>query len=192
MTPTWAVVLVGVVSGALASFVTAIVTASHERAAEFRERMLNAADEFSTAAIVALQQTRDVAGKIEDPTTPLRDPGSGFFGAEISTRLDAANQAVDDVFAKQARVHLLFADSSPATVASLGVLAHLRNMLMALESRPDSIRNNTVRAIYSANFSGTQEQHVKFNQAALVALQETWWDRLLERWRLRRRAKKES
>jgi hypothetical protein len=64
-------------------------------------------------------------------------------------------------------------------------------MLMALESRPNSIRDNTVRAIYSRNFTGTQEEHVKFNQAALVALQETWWDRLLERW-LRRRSKKES
>lgn len=94
MTPTWAVVLVGITSGALASLVTALVAASHERAAEFRERMLNAADEFSTAAIVALQQARDVAGKIEDPRTPLRDPGSGFFGAEVSARLDAATQAV--------------------------------------------------------------------------------------------------
>jgi hypothetical protein len=45
-------------------------------------------------------------------------------------------------------------------------------------------------AIYSRNVSGTQEQHVKFNQAALVALQQTWWDRLRERWELRRRSRK--
>jgi hypothetical protein len=189
MTPTWAVILVGVTSGALASLVTAIVTASHERAAEFRERMLNAADELSTAAIVALQQIRDTASEIKQFNGPL--VASGSFKPEIKTLLDQANKAVDDVFAKQAGVHLLFADESAATVASVGVTAHLRNMLMALDQHPDSINNHMQMSLYSRNFSGTQEEHVKFNQAAL-ALQETWWDRLLERWRLRRRSKKES
>jgi hypothetical protein len=63
-------------------------------------------------------------------------------------------------------------------------------MLMALENPPDSIRNPKVRAIYSQNFNGTQDHHVKFNKAALLALQQTWWDRLRERWALRRRSKK--
>jgi hypothetical protein len=63
-------------------------------------------------------------------------------------------------------------------------------MLMALENPPNSIRDPTLRAIYSRNFTGTQEQHVEFNRAALVALQQTWWDRLRERWELRRRSKK--
>lgn len=63
---------------------------------------------------------------------------------------------------------------------------------MALETRPDSIRDRKVRAIYSQSWSEAQEQHVKFNSAALAALQETWWDRLLERWKLRRRSKKET
>jgi hypothetical protein len=75
-------------------------------------------------------------------------------------------------------------------MASVGVTAHLRNMLMALENPGTSIRDRTVMAIYSRNFSGTQEQHVKFNQAALVALQQTWWDRLRERWELRRWSRK--
>jgi hypothetical protein len=167
------------------------VTASHERAAEFRERMLNAADEFSTAAIVALQQARAVAGEIIDPRTPLLNEKNAFT-AKTKARLDEVNKTVDDVFAKQARVHLLFADSSPATIASVGLTEHLRNMLMALENPPDSIRDNKVRAIYSRNFSGAQEQHVKFNSAALAALQETWWDRLLERWKQRRQSKKEA
>jgi hypothetical protein len=191
MTPTWAVILVGLAGGVIGSAVTTLLTISHERAAEFRSHMLNAADDFSTAAIVALQQTRDVAGEITDPRTPLIEEGElNVFTAEIKARLDSANKTVDDAFAKQARVHLLFADSSPTTMASVGVTAHLRNMLMALESPPQSIRDTTVRAIYSRNFTGTQEQHVKFNQAALVALQQTWWDRLRERWDLRRRSKK--
>jgi PleD family two-component response regulator len=88
MTPTWAVILVGVTSGALGSLVTAVVTASHERAAEFRTRMLNAADEFSTAAIVASQQTRDTAGAVKDAKAPLVDD-TGAFRSEIKTLLEA-------------------------------------------------------------------------------------------------------
>ena len=190
MTPTWAVVLVGITSGALASLVTALVTASHERAAEFRERMLNAADEFSTAAIVALTQVRDTAGGIKQFNAPLF--ASGSFKPEIKALLDQANKAVDDVFAKQSRVHLLFADRSPTTMASGAVTTHLRNMMMALEGRSDSINDHAREAMYARNFSGVQAEHMKFNSAALAALQETWWDRLLERWKLRRRSKKEA
>jgi hypothetical protein len=102
--------------------VTAIVTASHERAAEFRERMLNAADDFSTAAIVALQQVREVASEIKGAKEPLVDGMPPSFKPEIKTLLDQANKAVDDVFAKQARVHLLFGDESRTTIASVGCL----------------------------------------------------------------------
>jgi len=56
-------------------------------------------------------------------------------------------------------------------------------MLMALDQPPDSINNHTNLVLYSRNFSGAQEQNEKFNSAALAALQETSWDRLLERWK---------
>jgi hypothetical protein len=191
MTPTWAVIVVGLTSGALGSLLTAGVTASHERAAEFRSKLLNAADEFSIATILALQKTRDAAGRILDAERPLVDH-AGRFKPEIQAELDAANGAVDDVFAKQARVHLLFGDQTPASIAGAGATAHLRNMLMALEHRPDSIHNHAPLVTYSRNFTGTQEQHEKFNLAALVVLQQTWWDRLRERWQLRRRSKRSS
>src|ERR1044072_5576652 len=101
MTPTWAVILVAFISGVLGSLLTAGATASHERAAEFRSRLLNAADEFSTAAIAALQQARNAAGEIRRTEGPLDDT-TGWFKAEIKTSLDAANDAVDEVFATQA------------------------------------------------------------------------------------------
>jgi hypothetical protein len=185
------VLLVGLGAGFLGAAVTTLLTISHERAAEFRSHQLNAADGFSTATILALQRVRDAAGEVMDAKGPLVEE-SGSFKAEIKTHLDAANQALDDAFAKQARVHLLFADWSPATIAAAGAMAHLRNMLMALEHRPDSIHNHAAMLTYSRNFSGTQEQHEKFNMAALTALQQTWWDRLRERWELRRRSKKAS
>ena len=117
---------------------------------------------------------------------------SGSFKPEVKSLLDQASKAVDDVFAKQARVHLLFAHESPTTFASIEVTQHLQKMMMALDRPPDSINNHAHLVFYSQNFSGAQEQHVKFNSAALAALQETWWDRLLERWHQRRRSKKES
>lgn len=39
--------------------------------------------------------------------------------------------------------------------------------------------------MYSRNFSGTQEQHAKFNVAALVAIEQTWWGRFRARRRRR-------
>jgi hypothetical protein len=149
--------------------------------------MLNAADEFSTGAISALQQARNAAGEVKKDDAPLDDE-TGWFRAEIKGHFDAANAAVDDVLAKQARVHLLFGDQSPSGIAAAGVTSQLRNMLMALEHRPDSIRDHAEMSRYSRNFGSTLEQQEKFNLAALVALQQTWWDRFRERRRLRRRS----
>jgi hypothetical protein len=181
VTPTWAVVLVGLAGGALGSLLTTLVTISHERGAELRAHMLNAADGFSTGAIAALQQARNAAGEIKKDDSPL-DDDSGWFRSDIKALLDAASGAVDDVLAKQARVHLLFGDQSPAGIAATGVASQLRNMMSALERRPDSIRGNQAMSMYSRNFDGTLQQHEGFNRAALASLRETWRDRLRKRW----------
>jgi hypothetical protein len=90
---------------------------------------------------------------------------------------DTANQAVDEVLAKQARVHLLFGDLTPAGISAAGVTSQFRNVLMALEHRPDSIRDHDAMSSYSRNFSRTLEQHETFNRAARTALTKTWWQR---------------
>ena len=185
MTPTWAVILVGLGSAILGSLLATMLTISHERAAELRGHMLSAADEFSTGAIAALQQARIVAGEVKNPATPIWDGMN--FEPEIQAHLDKANGAADEVLAKQARVHLLFGDQSPTGIAAAGVTSQLRNMQMALEHRPDSIRDRDAMSRYSQNFSRTLEQHERFNLAALVALQQTWWDRFRERRQLRKR-----
>lgn len=176
MTPTWAVILVGLAGGVLGSLITTLLTISHERATELRSHMLNAADDFSTGAISALQQARNAAGEIRKDDTPL-DDDTGWFRPEIRNLLDAANQVVDDVLAKQARVHLLYGDQSPAGIAAAGVTSQLRNVLMALEHRPDSIRGHEGMSMYSRSFSRVLEEHEGFNRAALTVLQQTWSDR---------------
>jgi hypothetical protein len=180
------VILVGLGSAILGTLVATLLTISHERAAELRAHMISAADDFSTGAISALQQARIAAGEVKkDPSRPLGD-GTNFT-PEIQAHLDKANGAVDEVLAKQARVHLLFGDQSPAGLAAAGVTSQLRNMLMALEHRPDSIRDPDEMSRYSRNFTSTLEQHERFNLAALVVLQQTSWDRFRERRRLRKR-----
>lgn len=81
---------------------------------------------------------------------------------------------MDDVLAKQARVHLVFGDDTPAGLAATGVASQLRNLLSALEHRPDSIRDHDAMSMYSRNFTGTLEQHEKFTRAARADLT---WDR---------------
>jgi hypothetical protein len=99
---------------------------------------------------------------------------------------DTANQAVDEVLAKQARVHLLFGDLTPAGISAAGVTSQFRNVLMALEHRPDSIRDHDEMSRYSRNFNGAREQHEEFNRTARDAFTETWWERLGGRLRVRR------
>jgi hypothetical protein len=185
MTPTWAVVLVGVVGGVLASLLTTTLTISHERASAIRPRMLDAADEFSTGTVAALQQARITAGEIKKDTSPIVD-ANGWFIPDIKSYLDAANNAVDDVLGRQARVHLLFGDRSPAGISAGGVIAHLRDIESALEHRPDSIRDHDEMSRYSRNFNGAREQHEEFNRTARDAFTETWWERLGGRLRVRR------
>jgi hypothetical protein len=177
MTPTWAVILVGIGGALLGSLVGTLLTISHERAAEFRAHQLNAADDFSTSAIAALQEARITAGEIKKDDASLNDT-TGWFRKEIRASLDAANIAVDAAIAKRARIGLLFGDPSPVAQAATGVTSQ--------------IRDREAMVAYSRGFDGTIEQHEKFNRAALVALNQTWWQRFQERRRLWKEAQTRS
>jgi hypothetical protein len=184
VTPTWAVILVGIGGALFGSLFGTLLTISHERAAEFRAHMLNAADDFSTGAITALHELRSAAGEIRKDDAPLDDPKTRWFRQEIRARLDAANQAVDDALARRARIDLLFGHTSPVAAAATAVTSQLRNMMSALDSRPDSVRDHDAMSEYSRGFEAAQKQHEQFNRAALAALNKTWWHRFRERQRL--------
>jgi hypothetical protein len=174
VTPTWVVILVGLLSGAIGSVSTALITISHERGAELRTHMLNAADEFSTQTIAALQSVRNAAGEILKDQTELLDDHTGWFIDEIQPYLDGANDSVDDALSKLARVHLLFGDDSEAGIAATDVTRHLRNLNQALEHRPESIREHEQMSRYSSNFDQVTKFHREFNRAALAALKPPW------------------
>jgi hypothetical protein len=167
MTSAWITVIVAIVSGLAGT----MLRISHDRGAELRSRMLNAADEFSIAVVAALSRMRNTAGEvIGAPPRPLiTRPYTVVFEKE----LDEVNDAVADALEKLARVHLLFGDLSNTGRTARAVVDHLRNMDMALNQRPDSIRTPKQRVLYNQNTEQAVANHGDFNRAALRALRDS-------------------
>jgi hypothetical protein len=196
MTPTWAVILVGLGSAVIGSLFTTLATISHERAAELRTRMLNAADEFSTGASAALQQMYVAANEIRREIE-LGRKGSGKrskatpvgeergFSPEIQAHLHKVDEAVDDAAAKQARIFLLFGNESPAGEAATHTMGHLRGAKWLLRDLEQTVR-------FDETHSSAYAQHQRFNRVALEAIERSFpsWHRYWERRRLRREAGK--
>src|SRR5262249_2725514 len=98
--------------------------------------MLNAADEFSTAASAAIQRMYVAGIEIRKDRTPQKGGGKRSkgtplgegrgFAPEIQTHLDKVSKAVDDAAAKQARINLLFGLKSPAGEAAGSTMYWLR------------------------------------------------------------------
>lgn len=94
--PVWAAVVVGLGSGLISSIVSTLLTISHERAAEFRSRMLQAAEDFLRRA----EAVRRLA----------RRPRDTAVGAPLDALLDGW----DDLVSAVVLVELLFGRDSEA------------------------------------------------------------------------------
>lgn len=170
MTPTWAVVLIGLGAGLLGT----LARASYERNAELRTRMLDAADDFSTGTMRALQQARNAAGTILKDKVPLLDPQTNWYREEIHAAVDALNDEISSTFARLGRVHLLFGDDTPTGIAASGVAERLRIMTIPIDRRPDSLRDHESMSDYSKAFDRVLELHASFNRAARSAITASW------------------
>jgi hypothetical protein len=93
--PVWGAIIVGLGSGLVSSIVSTLLTISHERAAEFRGRMLQAAEDFLRRA----EAVRRVARRPRDTT---------------GEPLDALLNAWDDLASAVILVELLFGRDSEA------------------------------------------------------------------------------
>lgn len=174
MTPTWVTVLVEVTAGVASGLLGTTLRISHDRGAELRSRMLSGADEFSIAVVAARQPMRSLAGWVlKWPHVQLVDPATGWYTAEFETKINVVNADIDEVLAKQTRVHPLLGDLSPAGISVTAIEHHLRLMDSSLTTRPTSLRDNGVRVRYSRNFTRVQEEQEAFNRAALDALRDT-------------------
>jgi hypothetical protein len=178
------VILVGLGSAVIGSLFTTLATISHERAAELRTRMLNAADEFSTAASAAIQQMYVAAIEIRRDRTgekgkhskakPLTDERR--LNPEIQAHLDKASQAVDETAAKQARITLLFGDESLTGDAASRTVSWLRSAKLSL-SDPEQMSS------FDQSHLGAFANYQRFNSVALQAIERSFpsWHRYRER-----------
>ena len=98
--PLWAALLTGLAGGVLGT----LFTIGHERGAEFRTRMLTAADEFLQALIDAVNRVGDVNALIKHQRVPKIRLDEAFAD------LDAAR---DELGVMLGRINLLFGRDSP-------------------------------------------------------------------------------
>jgi hypothetical protein len=94
--PVWVAIVVGLGSGLASSMVSTLMTISHERAAEFRSRMLQAAEDFLRRAEAARRLVR------RPRSTAAEEP------------LDALLDAWDDLVSATIMIELLFGHDSEA------------------------------------------------------------------------------
>jgi H+/Cl- antiporter ClcA len=143
MTPTWAVIVVGLISGALGVLLSTLLRISHERGAEMRGRMLDAADGFSAAVVAALQDAASAESKIiNDLPTDLLT-ATGEWLPEIQEIKMELHALVNDAQARQARVHLLFGEERPAGLSATEIVTRLRNLELAIAGWPKSVKADT-------------------------------------------------
>jgi hypothetical protein len=185
MTPTWAVILVGLGSAVVGSLLTTLMTISHERAAELRKHMLDAADEYSTTAMNALEQLRLAGSQVDKAKGRIYEAEE--LKSDLTETFEAARAATDAVRARQARVHLLFGAGTPTGIAATEVYVQLRRMWSRLDlltpradlGRPVDYREEGSR--WRPLLTNAEREHMAFNQAALEALNSTTWSRLTSR-----------
>jgi hypothetical protein len=109
-----------------------LVKVSHDRAAELRSRMLDAADEFSTRVVTALHAARNSSGEILDlGKDDLVDPELEW-DVVVKDAFTHVGEAVDDAQARSARVHLLFGQDSLPGIAATEIITRLRNVELAM------------------------------------------------------------
>lgn len=79
MTPTWVTVVVALAAGLASGLLATMLRISHDRGAELRTRMVDAADEFCVAVVAARQRMRTIGGLIlsERPPMGIVDEATG-------------------------------------------------------------------------------------------------------------------
>jgi hypothetical protein len=121
--PVWASVLITVVAAVGAGAFGAGLAVWNDRHERFRDRMIEAADEFNVAAADALVKLRDAVRAVREANDP----------ALMKSTTELAWQAHDDALRASARVDLLFGPGCETTAAVSAFLNRL------------AIAQNTVR-----------------------------------------------
>ncbi|HEY3961619.1 MAG TPA: hypothetical protein VGL84_03775 [Gaiellaceae bacterium] len=141
----------------------------HERDERFRERMLIAADDYSTGVVQAMlllnaarhRVLDELIGKDGKPVT-LSDETRGVIATAI--------ERVDDAHSRLARVQLLFGDTTTAGVSANTALASMRATIRCMNEWPRADGPGVTEA-----FTKAHDAHQAFNRDALAAMRGGRW-----------------
>jgi hypothetical protein len=128
--PAWGTIVIAFLSASLGGLIGTVLSTllriRHERETELRQRMLVAADDFTTAALQAtlhLVRLQDIDDALDD---------EGMINETTQTQLNEAQRHIDETHARLARVQLLFGEDTWAGSAAGDVLAYHRKAIGAL------------------------------------------------------------
>jgi hypothetical protein len=171
--------VVAILSAFLGGLAATWLRIRHERDEAFRDRQINAADDFSTGLQQALLVLRDAYstsvrhGFYDDERHLLtRDPSTDQVLARIAAALERAEKTIAEVHARHARIALLFGIYTPSTRAGGFALTELDTALDSLAGwpRPDLDRYHEYE--HAAN-----EDYRSFNERALADMRGRHWHR---------------
>jgi len=169
--PVWGAIIVGLGSGLASSIIGTLLTISHERAGEFRSRMLLAAEDFLRRGEAVRRFAR----------RPLR--------TTTNEALDALLDAWDDLVSAVMLVELLFGHNSEAAHWARETSNELRDveeeLRAALEARSDLV-TPIHEQLLKDHMSAAGEAMDRFGNAAAAQV------RHYGRWLPRRTASSES
>jgi len=120
--PAWASVLIALVSGFGSGAVAAVLTTRNDRRDRFRHRLIEAADDFASAASEALTRTRDAIRDVRD----FRD------AEQMKAATDSAWAQRDAALHRSARVDLLFGPGQDASRCASDVVLQLASVVSSL------------------------------------------------------------
>lgn len=103
-------IIVGLASGVIGTVISTLLRISHERAADLRTRMLDAADDFVTAAVAAREAVDGVDTLLSVAEFIDQQPET----KDARARFQAAHEAIDAAEIRCPRLRLLFGAMSDA------------------------------------------------------------------------------
>lgn len=173
--PVWASVLVTVVTGLGAGTLGAGLTAWNDRQERFRDRLIEAADEFTAAAAEALVKLRDAVSAVREANDAAR----------MKSSTEEAWEHHDAALCRSARVDLLFGPGSATASSASAFLSHLAQASAVLRP-PDSDADGAERALVDGTADLQRFHRAAFDEIRRAAPPSATLRESL-RWRSRRR-----
>jgi hypothetical protein len=173
-------IIAGLVGGSIAALITTLLTISHEREKQLRERMITAADDFGTGVFQAIIGLRDAKGaalhhgrRDQSGQLWITDEGGRRYPA-VADAFEAANRLVDAAHARYPRIQLLFDVGTRAETAAQACVIHMQAAIINLQAFP--FPNFPA---HEKSFNSLHEWQEKFAMRAADAIRgKPWYERL--------------